>query len=329
MPDPLYLGIEIGGTKLQLGLGSGDGRLVGFERIAIRADRGAAGILDQIEGAVGPLLERSGIERIAGVGVGFGGPVDSGRGVVTASHQVEGWAGFPLAEHLRLALGVERIAVENDADTAALAEARLGAGVGFSPLLYVTVGSGIGGGLIVDGRIYRGGGGAAMEVGHVLVEESNRVDDEPRTVESVASGWAIGRAGRSCADREIRDGWPAGRMLQLAGGDPSRIAATTVAEAAKQGDPDAGRIMACAAVALGSALAHATTLLSPRRIILGGGVSLLGEERWLGPVRRELHRRVFPPLRGTFDLVPAALGEEVVVYGALVLAHEAHRQDAS
>jgi glucokinase len=140
----------------------------------------------------------------------------------------------------------------------------------------------------------------------------------------VASGWAIARAAREFA---ARSPWsPGGEpwlVLQLAGGDPGRINPALVAEAARRGDQEASYLLRKAVTAMAIALNQAVTLLAPRRIILGGGVSLIGEDLWFEPIRAQLDFNVFPPFRGTFDVVPAALGEAVVVHGALALAQDA------
>lgn len=322
MSDPLLLGIEIGGTKLQLGLGRGDGRILAFERRAIEPARGAEGILAQIDAMARPLLSTwgDGHEAIAAAGIGFGGPVDSGRGVVITSHQVAGWDGFPLVRWIRERLGIPLAALQNDADTAGLGEAWFGAGAGFSPLLYVTVGSGIGGGLIIDGEVYRGGGSGAMEIGHLEVALRSDAGLEITTLEKVASGWSLGARAREDARRLLREGRTGNLLLRLADDDPDQITAAHVAEAARRGDPEAASLIRRAVGAMAQALNHAITLVAPRRIILGGGVSLMGEDLWFGPIRQQLAKNVFAPFRGTFDIVPAALGELVVVHGALASA---------
>ncbi len=330
--DRLLLGIEIGGTKLQVGLGRADGQLIDLERLRIEPGRGAAGILAQIPAATDELLQRAGAARadLAVVGVGFGGPVDPELGVVVLSNQVAGWTGFPLADWVRQTLGIAAVVVQNDAATAALGEARRGAGVGFDPVLYVTIGSGIGGGLIVDGAIYRGSGRGAIEIGHLWVDDlgpaTSAADPPSRiTLEERASGWSIGRAAQrlvaepSGSSSAGATGW----LVDLAAGDPARVTAELVAQAAIAGDPGASAILAAARAALGQALGHAVTLLAPRRIILGGGVSLIAAEHWLDPIRREVDRRVFPPFLGSYDVVAAGLGAAVVVHGALALAADA------
>ena len=308
------LGLEIGGTKLQLGLGDGAGRVDRWARLPVDPAAGAAGILAQIAGAARAL----GAAPDA-IGVGFGGPIDADRGVVVRSHQVEGWDGFPLADWCRRGLGAGAVSVRNDSDAAALGEARFGAGEGLSPVLYVNSGSGVGGGLVVDGRIYRGCGLGAVEVGHLLLADPA---GGASSLEGLASGWAIGRAGRAAVERLGRVGASA-PLVDLCGGEPARVTGVVVADAARLGDVEAFRILETATTAMGQALAHAVTLLAPRRVILGGGVAQVGEALWLGPIRRVLEARVFPPFRGTFDVVAARLGQDVVVHGALALARDA------
>src|SRR5438132_159439 len=203
-----YLGIEIGGTKLQLGIGPGDGTLAGLWRGTVDVAAGAAGIRKHIIAAVPELLEHSGIERsqLQGVGIGFGGPVDDNTRTVIKSHQIEGWDGFPLANWISEMVGLPA-ALGNDADVAGLGEALFGAGKGLSPIFYITIGSGIGGGLIIDGEIYRGCGRGAAEIGHLKARQWGQVPNLPGRssasyklaaidqghlpLEEHASGWAI------------------------------------------------------------------------------------------------------------------------------------------
>lgn len=323
---PWLLGVEIGGTKLQLGLSRTPGSIDALLRRTIEPDRGAQGILAQIRDGFAIMLAEHGLSRddVRAAGVGFGGPVDSEAGRTDASFQVEGWTDFALAGWIRESLGVPVVSVHNDADVAGLAESRLGAGRGRSPLLYLTIGSGIGGALILDGRIYRGAGRGAAEIGHLRVPRSDldAPRDESPELEKVASGWGIGTIARGLAraldSRDRR--W---RLQDEVGGDVAKITAVDVADAARRGDPNALLVLARAQEALAYALGQAIALIAPARIILGGGVSLMGEELWFGPVRRRVDEAVFPPFRGSFDIVPAELGEEVVVHGALELARDA------
>ena len=325
MAGDWLLGVEVGGTKLQLGIGQADGRLLALERLRVEPARGAPAILDQIVEAFQVLLRRTELTpgQVRGVGVGFGGPVDVARGRTQTSFQVDGWTDLPLTEWLAQNLDVPVVVVQNDADTAGLAEARFGAGKGCSPLLYLTIGSGIGGALILEGQIYRGGGLGAIEIGHLQVPAHSQSGTATLELEKIASGWGIARRAR----QEALDQASAGRhdwvVLEWAQGDPQAITAELVAKAAREGDERAGEVLDQARRALAFALCQAIALLAPQRIILGGGVSLIGETHWFAPIRRLVEEEVFTPFRGSFDIVSAALGEEVVVHGALALAHDA------
>ncbi len=322
----MFLGIEIGGTKLQLGLGAGDGILAGVWRGTVNVAEGAEGIRRQITAAVPELLERAGVERgaVRGVGIGFGGPVDDATRTVIKSHQIQGWDDFPLADWIDDLLGWPAV-LGNDADVAGLAEALFGAGKGLSPIFYITIGSGIGGGMIIDGEIYRGCGRGAAEFGHLKILFPKVIDnDTGRTemgllpLEKVASGWGI--AARTSAS--LARGWQSDALLRLAAGQLECITAAHVAQAAEQRDPFATRILADAWGCLAQALNQVITLLCPRRIIIGGGVAQMGAKLLFTPLRQLVADSVFPPFAGCYDIVPAALGEEVVVHGALALARQ-------
>jgi glucokinase len=311
----VYLGIEIGGTKIQLGLGAGDGSLAGLWRGAVDVAAGPGGIRRQITAAVPELLAAAGLDRgrLRGVGIGFGGPVDDSACTILKSHQIEGWDGFPLAEWVGTLTGLPAV-LGNDADVAGLAEALHGAGKGLSPVFYVTVGSGIGGGLIVGGEIYRGVGRGAAEIGHLRVWDGSGMV----TLEDVASGWGIQERAR----RLLASGDATARDSVLARSGVSRVTVQDVSAAAARGDAFARGRLAAAIEHLAEGICNMIALLCPRRVVIGGGVSLLGEAALFEPLRRLVAGRVFRPFAGLTDIVPAALGEDVVVHGALALARK-------
>jgi len=316
----MYLGIEIGGTKLQLGVGPGDGTLTALWRGSVDVPRGGDGIREQILKETPGLLERAGLARqqIHGIGVGFGGPVDDADQTVIKSHQIAGWDGFPLAKWLTELLGWP-VALANDADVAGLAEALFGAGKGLSPIFYITIGSGIGGGLIINGEIYRGCGRGAAEIGHLRSPFLNNNKIVFSSVEAIASGWGI--AGNA---EFLADSTPAWHRSSLARKHRKEqaITALTVVEAAKCGDEIATRVLTQAWAALAEGICHVIALLAPKRIVIGGGVSLMGDQVLFAPLREMVAERVFQPFANCYDIVPAALGEEVVVHGALALARK-------
>lgn len=294
----MFLGIEIGGTKLQLGIGAGDGVLKARWRGDVDVAAGGEGIRCQILQTVPRLLADAKLQHgdIRGIGVGFGGPVDDARRTVIKSHQIDGWHDFPLADWIAQMLGRPAV-LGNDADVAGLAEAHHGAGKGLSPIFYITIGSGIGGGFIVNGDIYRGQGRGGAEIGHLRVFDPSSGKED--LLEHVASGWAIGRRARH-------------RL-----GDT--ITAQGVGDAARRGDLLALDVLRETCDALWQAIRHVIVLLCPRRIIIGGGVSLMGDVLFR-PLNDRLAQLDFEPFRGMTDIVPAALGEDVVVHGALTLA---------
>lgn len=354
---PWYIGIEIGGTKLQIAVGHGEGEpFRGFWRGAIDPTGRAGRIQDQIVRGVDELLSQARVprEQIAGVGIGFGGPVDSAGGRIVTSHQVDGWDQFPFVQWIQSTLGWPAV-LHNDADTAALAEARFGAGRGFDPVMYVTVGSGIGGGLIVGGSIFRGGGAGAMEIGHLRPGQPPlHVALPAPSVEAVASGFGIeDRARRTIAEWEeatvlvesrfqMADGgqhvglqsgvrqYPDrfALLMRLAGGDRKRITTRLIAQAAAQGDRLSRDLLCDCTDTLGWALAQAVTLINPARIVIGGGVSLIGQEQFFEPLRRSCRGAAFKPFAALADIVPASLGEEVVVHGAVALARAAFQRES-
>ncbi len=297
------LGIEIGGTKLQVVQGDATGALHQRHRFAVDRGRGAEGIRHRIAATLEEL--RAG-ETAAAVGVGFGGPVDWRTGRICCSHQIAGWSDFPLGEWLRGLTGLP-VVVDNDANVAALGEARAGAGHGHDPVLYVTLGSGVGGGLVCGGTIYHGAPPGEGEIGHV------RLDRTGATVESRCSGWAV--------DRKIRQ-WIEARpdclLARLAGPTPGGEA-RVLGAALAAGDAEARRLLEETAADLAWGLSHAVHLLHPARIVLGGGLSLLGE-----PLRAAVAAALPPLLMEAFRPGPevglAALAEDAVPVGALLLA---------
>ncbi len=298
-----YLGIEIGGTKLQVGVGPDDGRLRGLWRGKVDLDAGPAGIRRQIVEAVPAALAEAGLtqSQVRGVGIGFGGPVDDTTRTVIKSHQIEGWDGFPLADWISDAVELPAV-LGNDADVAGLAEATHGAGKGLSPIFYMNIGSGIGGGLILDGEIYRGVGRGAAEIGHLRIEYGG----DYFTLEDFASGWGIEKRYPTLAKSHEHLALP--EIVRRAD-DPSAIGRA------------ARRVIREATDHLADALCHVIALLCPRRIVIGGGVSLLGD-RLLAPLRQKVAELCFRPFAGLTDIAPASLGEEVVVHGAIRLARQ-------
>jgi glucokinase len=298
-----FLGIEIGGTKLQIVAGDGNGRIYERRRFSVIQGLGAAGIRQQLEKSLPALIQT---HKPGAIGVGFGGPVDWKTGRICRSHQIEGWPDFDLSGWFQSFAGLPAIA-ENDANVAALAEATHGAGKGANPVFFVTLGSGVGGGLVVDAKIYHGALPGESEIGHI------RLDRKGTTLESRCSGWA--------ADKRIRDAInaePHSVLARLAG-DTKGAEAAHLAQALVEGDASAQKIITDVAEDLAFGLSHAVHLFHPQVIVLGGGLSKVGE-----PLRTAIEKHlpgfVMEALRPGLRIVLGALGEDAVPMGALMLA---------
>jgi glucokinase len=297
------LGIEIGGTKLQIVLGDGAGVIAQRHRLTVAPAQGASGIRKQIEATLAKILSATKPEAI---GLGFGGPVDWKTGRICKSHQIEGWSEFELGNWLQQLIGAS-VAVDNDANVAALGEALRGAGTEANPVFYVTLGSGVGGGLVADGRIYHGARPGESEIGHVLLDRCGT------TVESRCSGWAV-----DAKIRELKAREPSSLLAKIAGksagGEARHLAA-----ALHQGDSSASQILREMAEDLAFGLSHVTHLFHPEVIVLGGGLSGVGE-----PLRAAVETALRPFIMEAFLPGPrvslAGLGEDAVPIGALLLA---------
>jgi len=300
-----FLAIEIGGSKLQVCAGTADGAIVDRKRFTVDRAAGGEGIRAHIAAAIPELAARWSPRAI---GVGYGGPVDWKTGRIKCSHHVEGWNDFPLGEWLRARADVP-VFVENDANVAALGEALHGAGRGANPVFWVNAGSGVGGGLVVDGHLYHGALPGEMEIGHVRLERDGTI------VEDRCSGWAVDRAVRTAVEKE-----PRSALARFA--TESKPDARCLAPAIAAGCPIANRILTDAMNELAFALSHAVQLLHPEVIVVGGGLSLIGE-----PLRARLAaalpRWVMEAFRPGPRVALAGLGEDSVPVGALALCRVA------
>ena len=304
-----FLGIEIGGTKLQLAAGDKNGVLFERRKLVVAQGSGAAEIRKQIESA---LPELTGPAIPAAIGVGFGGPVDWRTGKIARSHQIEGWSGFDLAGWLH---GLTKLPVfaDNDANVGALGEATHGAGQERDPVFYVTLGSGVGGGLVLGGSIYHGMAPGESEIGHV------RLDRDGTTVESRCSGWSVDRKTKECIE-----GAPASPLAKLARG-VSGGEARFLNKAIAEGDANAKLILADVAADLAFGLSHVVHLFHPAIIILGGGLAGVGEPL-RAAVSEALSGFVMEVFRPGPEIALAALREDAVPVGAIELAQRGARQ---
>ncbi|MCR4425330.1 MAG: ROK family protein [Firmicutes bacterium] len=319
---PYVIGIDLGGTKIATVLTGGDLSVIQRLVITTRPEEGSRAVLDRIVDSamqVASCLPR-GIQDVDAVTIGSPGPVDPTGEVVLDAPNL-GWKCVPAARIVGEALG-RTVFLENDANLAALAENRLGAGRGTSHMIYITVSTGIGSGLILGGQLYRGFSGSAGELGHVTM-----VKDGPLCgcgnrgcLEAVASGTAIGRRGQEVACRPTGEG-----ILRAGGGDASRVDASVVAAAARAGDRAALAILHDAFEYLGIAVANVLNLLNLQMVVVGGGVSRTGDILF-DTVRATVSLRAFAYAARDVAIVPAALGEDVGALGAACYALDKARK---
>ena len=305
MKRKAFIGIETGGTKLQVVAGDDQAKILDRRRFLIDPKRGGKGICDQIESGLAELF--ASVTPIAAV-VGFGGPVDWESGRVRCSHQVEGWSDFPFAEWLGEIVRTP-VYVDNDANIAALAEAHQGAGARKNPVFYVTLGSGVGGGLVLDGHIFHGAKPGESEIGHV------RLDRTGTLVEQRCSGWAVDHK-----IRELTKAHPGSKLAKLVG-DSSGGEARFMGKALAEQDADAKKILSETAEDLAFGLSHVTHLMHPEVIVLGGGLSLIGEPLRTA-VAGHLDRFVMEAFQPRPEVKLSALAEDVVPIGCLVAARQ-------
>ena len=304
------IGVDLGGTKMAVGVVDSD------QHIHYEGKESSIGLTEEklVADLGRELLEaRDARPDVLCAGLGIPATIDHDRGVAIQAVNLE-ISDVPLRDLMREKLGLP-VYMDNDATVAALAEFLFGAGRGARNVVMLTIGTGIGGGLILDGEIYRGTTGSAAELGHIVVEE----DGPPcqgncpnhGCVETFASGTALAREGKKVAERQ-----PDSALGKALADGP--IVGKTVTDLAINGDPLAREIVADAGRYLGVALASLANIFDPDVIVIGGGVSVVGD-LMLDPAREELTSRALPPMNRT-PVQPAELGPEAGMIGAAAMA---------
>ena len=312
--------LDYGGSKLSAALYSlvltTQQAWLDLRRAASPSEPTAASDQTTMLSLAGELLAAHG--RPSAVGVSFGGPVDYQRGLVRLSHHVPGWEDTPLARQLEETFQVP-VRVDNDANVAALGEARYGAGIGRSSLMYLTISTGVGGGLVINRRPWRGAGGMAGEIGHMTINPEGPLClcGKRGCVERYASGPYMAQDARRLVSEDPERGRV---LLELADGNPENITGMLVSQAAEQDDPIALQVLERGAWALGIGIGNAANLFNPQAFILGGGVTKAGEF-WWQTVRKYARHAALPDVE--FELLPAQLGDDAPLWGAVALAEGA------
>ncbi len=309
------LAVDIGGTHFRVGLFDEAGRRLLVSEGDTLHDAGRDWMLEQIKSRARDLIEKTD-QPVKVCGASFGGPVDFRRQRVVSVH-TPGWQDFPLAEWIERNVGLA-CRVDNDANCGALGEHRFGAGRGADSTVYITISTGIGSGIIADGRVLRGKDSMAGELGHIPVSESGVVCScgAKGCLETFCSGRAIAERGKEWARRRPDS---VERVLEMSGGNVDQITAKSVVQAAMEGDSVALSILQEAGRWLGRALLTVIRIVDPDRIVLGGGVAQAGNVL-LGPVRDAMQQFSSPSIGYSTEIVLAELENFSPLYGAAAMA---------
>ena len=307
------LGVDLGGTNIVTGCVAADGtEVLGVRSEPTRAELGADGVADRIVQQCKASIADAGLaaSRIAGVGIGSPGPLDRERGIVHVSPNL-GWKNFPLREKVAGPLGLPAT-LDNDANCAVYGEWWMGAGKGSRYLVGLTIGTGIGGGIVIDGQIYHGASDAAGEIGHTTIDSTGRrcKCGNYGCLEAYASGPNI--AARAIEGIEAGQ---ATRIPSYVGGDLAAVTAQTVYQAAHDGDEYALEVVKDTARILGAGVANLINIFNPDTVVILGGVTLAGDRLFV-PLRTEVARRAFRTAVEHCRILPGTLPGTAGVVGA-------------
>lgn len=308
----LLVGVDLGGTKVAAGVVDRTGHLLTKATRDTHAERGAEAVAATIADAVAAALAqiKDGDARLLGIGAGVPGLADVDAGVVLFAPNL-GWQDVPLAALLRAHRPVP-VYLDNDANAAALGEQWVGAGRGVKDMILLTLGTGVGGGLIFDSRIYQGAAGYAGEIGHMAMSQDGPLCGCGRRgcLETYASATAVIREAREAIERGEET-----TIKALADASPKGLEARTVFRAAAQGDAVAQRIVDQLVRYLGIAIANLVNLLNPEMVVIGGGVAAAGDQL-LMPLRAEVHGRALSGPAHSAAIIGAQLGNDAGIIGA-------------
>ena len=314
------LGLDIGGTKLAAGVATPEGRMLAEARIATDVADGPDAVIARLVDLARRVVSDAGLRPsdLASIGIGCGGPLDPWRGVVLNALNNPGWIDVPIVRRIEQELGRPAY-LDNDANAAALGEHRFGAGRGTDHMVYLTISTGVGGGVIAGGRILRGENGNAAELGHISVNAHGRPCHcgSIGCVEAYASGTNIAVRAREAL--EATDEPSSLRRL-----DPASLTAADVVDAVGSGDALAREVWDETTTLIGAGIASVVHAFNPRLVVVGGGVANAGGLLF-GPVRRIVAERTMPWLHEVVSVVPAELGTRTGVLGAVAVALDGPR----
>ena len=313
------LAIDLGGTKVLAALISNEGQIIAREYHRTLANEGPQSVINQMISAIDHLLsvQDMSLSQLHAISIAAAGAIDMSKGLVTLSPNLAGWRNVPLRDVVENKYTVNTFLI-NDASAAALGEHRFGAGRGVKNLIYLTVSTGIGGGIIINDKLYLGASGSAGEIGHMTIDVNGpqcncgNIGCWEMLASGTALAWeAIRRI--SCGERSS--------LIEIVGGKIENITAEKIEHAAKNGDPLALDIIVRAATYLGIGLVNLVNIFNPELIIIGGGMAKMGD-LLLAPARQTVQERAFQISAQAVRIVPAQLGDDAGVFGAAAFAFQ-------
>jgi glucokinase len=323
MPE-IYLGMDVGGTKLAVLVGNDRGEVLEKVKRPTLATRGPWPIVDNLVDMAFEVLEKADLtlEDIQAVGVSIGGPLDAAKGIIYSPPNLPGWDAIPLKNVLSVKL--ERpVYVENDANAGALAEWRFGAGQGSRNMVFLTAGTGMGAGLILDNRLYRGANDLAGEVWKIPLIRKGLDDSNPLEFEYLTAGPGLARLAQNALRKN-----PYSKMLELVGGDLEKVTGEIVGKAARLDDPIALQVLNEAGTYLGWGLAVLVDVLNPELFVVGTLGIHLGD-LLLEPARKAMRETAVRQAAEIARVVPAKLDENIGDVAALCVAMEKYTGESS
>ncbi len=310
MREKLVVGVDLGGTTVKTGLITSSGVILAERRLPTLGDEGPEAVMGQVRKSIEGVLASAKGKAVRGIGIGSPGLVEK-NGIVKAPPNFKGWTSVPMADEIQAAFDIHT-EVDNDANTAAIAEAKFGAGRAFPNFLFVIWGTGIGGGIIMNGQIYRGPSGGAGEIGHVSIDYKGPLC-KCGTAGCIET--YVGQRYLSARAVEILKQHPESKIHALVGGDLSKVEPLYISQAAHDGDRVALDIFTEAGTLLGVALGGVMNTLDYRVSIIGGGISAAGQFVF-DAITASVKANVMSPMRDEIIVIPAQLGNTAGMLGA-------------
>ncbi|MBI2428293.1 MAG: ROK family protein [Ignavibacteriales bacterium] len=311
MAQQLAIGVDLGGTTVKTGLISADGNILATSKLPTRADENPQAVIEQIKKSVSEVLKSTNGATVAGIGIGAPGLIQNPGGIVKNPPNLKGWDVVPLADEIAKEFKM-RVEVDNDANVAAVAEAKFGAGKDYPNFLFIIWGTGVGGGVIMNNQIYRGPSGGAGEVGHISINYEGLLCNcgTRGCVEAY-----IGQKYLSNRTIEKLRANPNSKIMEVVGGDLDKVAPVYISKAAEMGDKLATDILVEAGTLLGVMIGGVMNTLDFRLTVIGGGVSAVGNFVY-NAITESVKKNVQKPLRDGIKVIRAELGNDAGIFGA-------------